>query len=158
MIEVLIENLPYTYEEFTAMSQGDLSLPQNTVVMFLLALNVFTKNANLGRTMINSLKWKQPLSQYEEMFIFEKLKNRAYLPMAYFSGACPENGYTPQKPYLLKVIDCFKGGGKGNLKKLFLETAGAVEKREITLKKDGNLWKIWEYAAILMNIKPPQNI
>ena len=48
MIEVMIKSLPATFEEFISMPQMDLTIPQNTVAMFLVALNTFIQNKKLG--------------------------------------------------------------------------------------------------------------
>lgn len=82
--------------------------------------------------------------------------NKKYLPLAYFDGATPENGYGPTQPYVLNFYpdqrpqDCEEG-----YMRLFLKTAGADADRPIKLRQKGDNWYLWEYSSILTGIRVP---
>ncbi len=44
------------------------------------------------------------MTPYDCQFLRDRLRGKAYLPLAYFEGATPENGYQPQEPYPLNVL------------------------------------------------------
>ncbi|MDO4563440.1 MAG: hypothetical protein Q4C12_06350 [Clostridia bacterium] len=155
MNEIIINALPKTIEEFMAMPQIDLSLPQNTVAMFLIALDVFTQNRKLGTAMLNKLKGPIPLNASETAFLVDRIRDKQYLPMVYFVGATPKNNYTPQKPLTLHVYDDFRESPDEGYIRLFLETDGADAKRPITLRQKDDKWYLWEYSSILMGVRIP---
>ena len=44
------------------------------------------------------------MTPYDAQFLRDRLRGKAYLPLAYFEGATPENGYQPRAPYRLNVL------------------------------------------------------
>ena len=155
MMEVRIETLPATFEEFISMPQMDLTIPQNTVAMFLVALDAFVKNKQLGKAMIDQLKGPVQLSAYDESFLRDRFRDKPYLPMAYFNGATPQNNYTPAMPLTLRVFDDVRKDTQEGFVRLFLETTGADAKRPITLRRKDDRWYLWEYSSILTGIRLP---
>lgn len=155
MTEVIVNVLPKTLNEFTAMPQMDLSVPQNTAAMFLIALHVFVKNRKLGKSMIDMLKGPVPLNAHEEAFLVDRIRDKPYLPMVYFDGATPKNNYSPDTPLRLQVFDDFREHPEEGFIRLFLETTGADAKRPITLRQKDNKWYLWEYSSILMGVRIP---
>ena len=53
---------------------------------------------------MNLLRGPRPMTPYDAQFLRDRLRGKAYLPLAYFEGATPENGYRPQAPYTLNVL------------------------------------------------------
>ena len=103
-VTVTIAAIPATAEEFAAMPQMDLSKPENTCAMFLLALHLYTKDQDAGVASVNLLRGPKPLSNYEAQFLRDRLRGKTYLPLAYFDGAAPQNNYTPSQPLMLQVL------------------------------------------------------
>lgn len=151
----MIKSLPATFEEFISMPQMDLTIPQNTVAMFLVALNTFIQNKKLGKAMIDKLKGPVPLNAHEEAFLCDRFRDKPYLPLAYFNGANPKNNYTPATPFTLRVHDDFRKNAEEGYIRFFLETEGADAKRPITLRRKEDKWYLWEYSSIVMGIRPP---
>jgi len=84
--------------------------------------------------------------------------DKAYLPMAYFEGATPQNSYTPNAPYTLEVYpDPRPQDVEAGYTRRYLRTAGADSPRSITLRRKGDEWFLWEYAGILLGIRIPAN-
>ena len=156
MTELVLERLPLTLAEFEAMPQMDLRLPQNTAAMFLLAVNAFVQDRKTGRQMLDLLRGPAPLSAYEESFLYDRIRYKPYLPLAYFCGAAPGNNYTPALPLTLQVWPDTRPQAQPGYIRLFLATAGADDMRPMTLRQKGENWYLWEYSSILLGVRPPE--
>ena len=103
-MKMTVSSIPTTSEEFSALPQNDLSKPENTCAMFLLALALYLKDSDAGVAALNTLRGPRPLSNYDIQFLRDRLRGKSYLPLAYFSGATPANNYVPSIPLTLEVI------------------------------------------------------
>ena len=154
-MQITFDRLPDTLEEFSALC-NDLTKPENTCALFLLALNLYTKDKAAGEKAIDMLRGPRPMTGIDSQFIRDRLRDKKYLPLAYFDGATPENGYGPTQPYVLNLYpdqrpqDCEEG-----YMRLFLKTAGADAARPIKLRQKGDNWYLWEYSSILTGIRVP---
>lgn len=154
-MQITFDRLPDTLEEFSALC-NDLTKPENTCALFLLALNLYTKDKAAGEKAIDMLRGPRPMTGIDSQFIRDRLRDKKYLPLAYFDGATPENGYGPTQPYVLNFYpdqrpqDCEEG-----YMRLFLKTAGADAARPIKLRQKGDNWYLWEYSSILTGIRVP---
>ena len=155
-MKIHISRLPESAAEFSAMDQMDLTVPQNTCALFLCALHLYIKDKDAGTEALNLLRGPRPLAPYDMQFLRDRLREKTYLPLAYFDGAAPENGYTPSEPLTLEVLDDTSSRPRepGYLR-LFLRTAGADAPRPMTLRKKGEQWYLWEYSSILSGIRIP---
>ena len=157
-MQIRFESIPSTLSEFTALPERDLGKPENTCALFLLALNLYTKNKDEGVAALNILCGPRPLSPMGVQFIRDRLMDKPYLPLAYFDGAAPQNSYTPNVPYTLEVYpDPRPQDVEEGYTRRYLRTAGADSPRSITLRRKGNEWFLWEYAGILLGIRIPAN-
>ena len=140
------------------MPQMDQTRPENVCMMFLCALNLYLKNRDEGIEALNLLRGPRPMTGYDVQFLRDRLRGKTYLPLAYFSGATPDNGYTPRPPYSLDVLPDPTGQNLGDgYLKVFIRTAGADSPRPITLRRKGqSTWCLWEYSSILSGIRPPK--
>lgn len=155
-MQVIFSKLPETPEEFKALPQFDLTKPENTCALFLAALDLYVKDKDAGIAAINSLRGPRPMSPMEVQFIRDRLMDKAYLPLAYFNGAAPQNNYTPDTPYTLEVYDDPRPQDvEEGYTRRYLRTAGADSPRSITLRRKGAEWFLWEYAGILLSIRIP---
>ena len=153
---VTFYSIPATLAEFSALPQTDLSQPENTCAMFLLALKLYTKDKDAGVEAVNLLRGPRPLSNYEVQFLRDRLRDKTYLPLAYFDGATPENNYVPSNPLTLEVIaDSRPQDIEEGYLRLFLKTTGADSPRPIKLRQKGDSWYLWEYSSILSGIRIP---
>ena len=155
-MKMTVSSVPTTSEEFSALPQNDLSKPENTCVMFLLALALYLKDSDAGVAALNTLRGPRPLSNYDIQFLRDRLRGKSYLPLAYFDGATPENNYVPSNPLTLEVIaDSRPQDIEEGYLRLFLKTTGADSPRPIKLRQKGNSWYLWEYSSILSGIRIP---
>ena len=155
-MKITVSSVPTTSEEFSALPQNDLSKPENTCAMFLLALALYLKDSNAGVAALNTLRGPRPLSNYDIQFLRDRLRGKSYLPLAYFDGATPQNNYTPATPLTLQVLaDPAPQYTEDGYLRLFLKTAGADSPRPITLRRKGENWFLWEYSSILSGIRIP---
>ena len=155
-MKMTVSSVPTTSKEFSALPQNDLSKPENTCVMFLLALALYLKDSDAGVAALNTLRGPRPLSNYDIQFLRDRLRGKSYLPLAYFSGATPANNYVPSTPLTLEVIaDSRPQDIEEGYLRLFLKTAGADSPRPIKLRQKGDFWYLWEYSSILSGIRIP---
>ena len=79
---------------------------------------------------MNLLRGPKPMTPYDCQFLRDRLRGKAYLPLAYFEGATPENGYQPHQPYVLNVLaDPRPQDVEPGYLRVFLKTAGADSPR-----------------------------
>ena len=155
-MKMTVSSVPTTSEEFSALPQNDLSKPENTCVMFLLALALYLKDSDAGVAALNTLRGPRPLSNYDIQFLRDRLRGKSYLPLAYFDGATPANNYVPSNPLTLEVIaDSRPLDIEEGYLRLFLKTTGADSPRPIKLRQKGDSWYLWEYSSILSGIRIP---
>ena len=155
-MKITVLSVPTTSEEFSALPQNDLSKPENTCVMFLLALALYRKDSDAGVAALNTLRGPRPLSNYDIQFLRDRLRGKSYLPLAYFDGATPANNYVPSSPLTLEVIaDSRPQDIEEGYLRLFLKTTGADSPRPIKLRQKGDFWYLWEYSSILSGIRVP---
>lgn len=155
-MQVTLQVIPGTLAEFQSHPQMDLSRPENTCAMFLCALQLYTKDKDAGVGAMNLLRGPRPMSPYDSQFLRDRLRDKTYLPLAYFEGAAPQNNYTPAQPYVLNVLpDPRPQDIEPGYLRLFLKTAGADSPRPIKLREKAGQWYLWEYSSILSGIRIP---
>lgn len=155
-MKITFDRLPESAEEFRALPQLDLSVPENTCALFLCALNLYVKDRQAGLDALNILRGPRPMLPYDAQVIRDRLMDKQYLPLAYFEGATPANGYTPNVPYVLEVLpDPSPCAGEDGYTSRYLRTTGADSPRPMKLRcKDGK-WYLWEYSSIYLSIRRP---
>ena len=154
-MQVTLNALPASLAEFRNLS---LNTPDEVVAGFLCALNLYVKNPNEGVEAMNLLRGPRPMTPYDSQFLRDRLRGKEYLPLAYFEGATPENGYTPRAPYRLNVLaDPRPQDIEPGYLRVFLKTAGADSPRPMKLRQKASTgeWFLWEYSSILSGIRIP---
>ena len=154
-MRVVCHQLPATLSAFQAMPQMDLTRPENTCALLLCALHLYVRNPADGIAALDLLRGPRPMSPYDQQFLRDRLRGKPYLPLAYFAGATPQNGYQPPAPYVLDVLPDSHPQTDPSYLKVFLATAGADSPRPVTLRRKGNTWCLWEYSSILSGIRIP---
>lgn len=124
------------------------------------ALALFAKDKDGGTAAMNLLRGPRPMTPYDCQFLRDRLRGKRYLPLAYFEGASPENGYHPHVPYTLNVLtDPRPQDVEPGYLRLYLKTAGADSPRPMKLRRKGSTgqWFLWEYSSILSGIRIPSS-
>ena len=85
---------------------------------------------------MNLLRGPKPMTPYDCQFLRDRLRGKVYLPLAYFEGATPENGYQPCVPYTLNVLaDPRPQDIEPGYMRVFLKTSGADSPRPMKLRQ-----------------------
>ena len=156
-MQVTIQKMPESLPEFEALA-AEGRQPERIGALFLGALSLFDKNMTEGVNAMNLLRGPKPMTPYDAQFLRDRLRGKAYLPLAYFEGATPENGYQPRVPYRLNVLaDPRPQDMEPGYLRVFLKTAGADSPRPMKLRQKASTgeWFLWEYSSILSGIRIP---
>lgn len=151
--------LPESLAELKALPEASLDSPFKTAALAVCALCAYAADKSIGTEMLNYLKGPSHLSNQEISFLNDRFRDgKTYVPFSYFKGAKPENDYTPDEPFTLTVFTNPYSDANPGYMKLFLESGGADNPREIVLRKresDGK-WFLWE-QFILVGIRDPKS-
>ena len=135
-MQVTIQKIPENLQEFESLA-GAQRTPERICALFLCA---------------------RPMTPYDQQFLRDRLRGKSYLPLAYFEGATPENGYQPRAPYTLNVLaDPRPQDIEPGYRRVFLKTTGADSPRPMKLRQKGSTgeWFLWEYSSVLSGIRIP---
>ena len=103
---VTFTSLPVTMEEFKASPLAALSRPEHTAALTVAALCLYPKDKDTALAMLDFLRGPRPLSVMEKQFINDRfMDGKDYIPRSYFTGASPDNDYTPTQPYTIRMAD-----------------------------------------------------
>ena len=111
-----------------------------------------------GVAAMDLLRGPRPMTPYDSQFLRDRLRGKEYLPLAYFDGATPQNGYRPTAPYTLTVLpDQRPQDVEEGYLRVFLQTAGADAPRPVKLRQKPSTgeWFLWEYSSPLSGIRIP---
>ena len=156
-MQVVIQKMPESLPEFKAHIAGGRQ-PEHICALFLCALALFDRDKDAGIAAMDILRGPRPMTPYDCQFLRDRLRGKAYLPLAYFEGATPQNGYQPRVPYRLNVLaDPRPQDLEPGYLRLFLKTTGADSLRPMKLRQKGSTgeWFLWEYSSILSGIRIP---
>lgn len=154
-MQVTLNTLPASLAEFEALPRRT---PEEVCAGFLCALHLYLKDKDAGVAAMDLLRGPRPMTPYDAQFLRDRLRGKEYLPLAYFNGATPQNGYEPTKPYILNVLpDTSPQDVEAGYLRVFLQTAGADAPRPIKLRQKPSTgeWFLWEYSSPLSGIRIP---
>lgn len=153
------EKLPENLEEMKNMPEISMDDPFKTAALALCALCVYSKDRENGTEMLNFLRGPRPMSPTDIAFLNDSLMDgKDYVARSYFEGAKPENEYTPNVPYKVRVIsNQYSKLENGNYMKLLINSGGADNPRSVTMRKNGSgTWYLWE-QNLLSDIRIPKS-
>lgn len=151
----VFDRLPESADEMKSLPEASLDTPYKTAALTLCALCAYAAAPDIGRDMLNFLKGPQPLSPYEISFLNDRFRDGKHIPFSYFEGAVPENNYTPDKPFTVKIFSnpySFQNEGWATL---HLKSGGADSPRQIKLrlKPSEGKWYLSE-QMVMVGIRP----
>ena len=154
----VFDRLPESVDELKALPEASLDTPYKTAALTLCALCAYAAAPEIGRDMLDFLKGPEPLSNYEISFLNDRFRDSKLVPFSYFNGAVPENNYTPDKPFTVKIFSnpySFQNEGWATL---HLNSGGADPPRQIKLrlKPSEGKWYLSE-QMILVGIRPAKS-
>lgn len=157
-IQVIFDALPQTAGDVEALLECyPLSDPRHAGAFFIASLVRYVDSAADGLAMIDVLRGPRPMNGIDQNFIRDRLRDKAYLPGAYFEGAAPENDYTPDTPWTLMVYDDSMEAEEG-FRYIQVTTTGADSRRRITLREKDGQYYLWEYSNVLTGIRLPASL
>ncbi len=154
-MKVTLDTLPASLADFKTLP---LQTPEAVCAGFLCALKLYLSDKDAGVAAMDILRGPRPMTPYDAQFLRDRLRGKEYLPLAYFEGATPENGYTPARPYVLDVLpDPRPQDIEPGYLRVFLKTAGADSPRPVKLRQKPSTgeWFLWEYSSPLSGIRIP---
>lgn len=151
------QTLPQSLEELKALKEAKLQTPYETAALAIVALCLFEKNQEASFECIEFLNGPNDVNAYTRQFISEHLKNKKYLPLSFFAGATPKNGYTPSAPYEITVFSNSYSFQEENWATIYVVSGGADNPRSIKLRKKPSTgeWFINE-MQIFTDIRVPE--
>ena len=137
--------LPESLEEMQALPEATLEDPFQTAALTVCALCAYAADKCIGTKMLNWLRGPRPLSPHDLSFLNDRFREGHYVPFSYFSGATPENDYTPKPPFTLTFEEGLYADMNPGYKKLRIRSGGADSPREIVLRQTaGQKWYLWD--------------
>ena len=136
------------------MPEFALSDPFLTAALTVAVLCRYEADPSAVVSMLNGLRGPRPLSNYEIQFLRDRMAGKGYKPFSFFRGATPANDYTPDKPYVITVLDNPYSYTDEEYARLLIPSGGADTPRPITLRKRRDQWILWD-QALLADIRIP---
>lgn len=137
--------LPESLAQMQSLPEAALETPFQTAALTVLALCAYGAEEAIGIEMLNWLKGPRPLTGYEISFLKDRFRGGHHVPFSYFSGATPENDYTPTQPFTLTFEAGPYADANPGYKKLHIRSGGADNPREVVLRQKGDgTWLLWD--------------
>ena len=127
--------LPQTLEALQALPEAKLDTAFKTTALTILALSRYESDPQTAYAMLSWLKGPDDFSTSEKSFLQDRLRGKEYKVRSFFEGATPENDYTPNKPYVISVIENSYSFDNENWATLYVTSGGADNPRNIKLRK-----------------------
>ena len=127
--------LPQTLEALRALPEAKLDTAFKTTALTILALSRYESDPETAYAMLSWLKGPEDFSTSEKSFLQDRLRGKEYKVRSFFEGATPENDYTPNKPYVISVIENPYSFDNENWATLYVTSGGADNPRNIKLRK-----------------------
>jgi len=148
--------LPRSAAELAALPEAALADPAAAAALTAAALARYGDSPEDAVGMLDALKGPQPLTPFEKQFLRDRLKGKSYVPLSYFAGASPENGYVPERPYRVTVSETPQSYAQEGYAQLYLRSSGADAPRPVKLRRKGGRWYLWE-QFLLADIRKPKS-
>ena len=127
--------LPQSLEALRALPEAKLDTAFKTTALTILALSRYESDPETTYAMLSWLKGPEDFSTSEKSFLQDRLRGKEYKVRSFFEGATPENDYTPNKPYVISVIENPYSFDNENWATLYVTSGGADNPRNIKLRK-----------------------
>ena len=127
--------LPQTLEALQALPEAKLDTAFKTTALTILELSRYESDPQTAYAMLSWLKGPDDFSTSEKSFLQDRLRGKEYKVRSFFEGATPENDYTPNKPYVISVIENPYSFDNENWATLYVSSGGADNPRNIKLRK-----------------------
>ena len=152
----VFDRLPESVDEMKALPEAVLDTPYKTAALTVCALCAYAAAPEIGKEMLDLLKGPSPLSPFEISFLNDRMRDGRHVPFSYFEGAVPQNNYTPDRPFTVKVFSNPYSFDNEGWATLYLNSGGADSPRQIKLrlKPSEGKWYLSE-QMIMVGIRTP---
>ena len=169
---ITFNRLPHSLGKFLELRNQVAHTPQGAAAMMVVAINIYKQYPIEGMKCLTANS-TSPLvapaantaGSYEGYVMSNtselqrKLKDYPHLPNVYFSGASPDNQYTPDGPpftmNLASNLYSYQSSTDGSTRiKIFISTLGADSPRPVVVRKIGDLYLVTEYSSLYLAPKP----
>lgn len=127
--------LPANVDELKALPEAKLDTAFKTTALTILALSRYETDPDAAIAMLSWLKGPEEFNTSEQAFLKDRLKGKEYKVRSFFSGATPENDYTPSVPYVVAVSENPYSFDNENWAALYVTSGGADNPRPIKLRR-----------------------
>ena len=127
--------LPANVDELKALPEAKLNTAFKTTALTILALSRYETDPDAAIAMLSWLKGPEEFNTSEQAFLKDRLKGKEYKVRSFFSGATPENDYTPSVPYVVAVSENPYSFDNENWATLYVTSGGADNPRPIKLRR-----------------------
>ncbi|MBR5724854.1 MAG: hypothetical protein IKX62_05715 [Bacteroidales bacterium] len=127
--------LPRDLDSLKALPEATLQDAYGVAALTIAALVRYETDPEACFEMLNWLKGPDPLTPADKIFLRERLQGKEYKPRSFFSGAVPDNNYTPSGPWTMKVHSNPYSFQNENWAVLYLQSGGADNERPVKLRK-----------------------
>jgi len=127
--------LPANVDELKALPEAKLNTAFKTTALTILALSRYETDPDAAIAMLSWLKGPEEFNTSEQAFLKDRLKGKEYKVRSFFSGATPENDYTPSVPYVVAVSENPYSFDNENWAALYVTSGGAGNPRPIKLRR-----------------------
>ena len=150
--------LPESLAQMQRLPEAALDSPYQTAALTLCALCAYAADREIGAEMLNWLRGPRPLGNHDISFLNDRFRDgKPYVPFSYFQGATPDNNYTPSQPFTVTFFTGPYSDANEGYKKLFVESGGADNPREIVLRMRGDgKWFLWD-QFLLVGLRAPKS-
>lgn len=158
-MQVILDVFPRTAEEIKLYLDGDFKSPFIVSALFVVALCVYAYDRDECFRIIDVLKGPQRLNAMERQFLHSRLMGKSgYMGRAFLMGATPENDYSPSTPHTVLFVDNPDIFAEDGYATLLVHTGGSDRPRPLKLRQKGEMWFLWQYAALLADLKMPVSL
>lgn len=171
LIEIRIPELPGTEDAFRALMLEQIATPAGSAAMFIVALNLYVQNPELGRICLNMIRADEPIADAEIRANFAVMAEKhPTVPRSYLKGASPQNGYTvPEGPLVMLFKLTNERTLKRKAKTVYVGCSGTGAYRPITLcskppryvhkrfgvrrEYESDPWFVTDYPSLLLPVR-----
>ncbi len=168
--EIHIGEIPKTQEEFQALLLEQIATPWGSAAMFIVALNIFVQDQELGQTCLDMVRLGEPITQAELENVFQMMANQyPFVARSYIAGTTPKNGYTvPQGDWVIYIKITDEKSLRRKSKTVYVGCSGTGSYRPITLASkpprfvrkrfgikidyEDDPWFVTDYPSILLPV------
>lgn len=151
--------LPADMDEFQAKYEKEAKTPEGAAKLWLEATFLYQDEAtrDLGRKILIAIMKDLP-QDFEKKSIHatmvNRIKEQPEIMRSYCAGSSPENGYKADLDNCEITVVRSQQGYEETTWNLWLKSSGADTERQVTLRKEGEYWKVSNAPGLYMGIRP----